>query len=154
MIYLNNAATSYPKPPCVVDAVQACLVGTPVSQYRGGTDLRKDDSTVLCKKKLGELLGIKNWKRIIFTSGATESANRLICGLDYENGSILASQTEHNSILRPLFNHTCTKDLDIRIVPCRANGTVYTDVLEETILNAVGNKTGEKTEWISKSVFH
>ena len=77
MIYLNNAATSYPKPPCVLDAVQACLIGAPVSQYRGGADLRKDDSTVLCKKKLGELLGIKNWKRIIFTSGATVSTTNV-----------------------------------------------------------------------------
>lgn len=147
MIYLNNAATSYPKPPCVVEAVQACLMGAPVSQYRGSAELRKEDTTVLCKKKLGELLHIREWKRIVFTSGATESANRLICGLDYENRGIMTSEIEHNSILRPLWNQNCVKEQKISIVPCTKNGTIEPLEVEKTILKAA--KESEKGNYPS-----
>lgn len=41
MIYLNNGATSWPKPPAVLEAVQACLSGTPASQFRGGSSIMK-----------------------------------------------------------------------------------------------------------------
>ncbi len=43
MIYLNNAATSWPKPSCVNEAVQACLMDTPASQFRGGSAILKKD---------------------------------------------------------------------------------------------------------------
>lgn len=133
MIYLNNAATSFPKPPCVAEAVQACLNGAPVSQFRAGTELRKDDSTTLCKKKIGELLGISQWDNIVFTSGATDSANRLICGLEYPNNIILTTQTEHNSILRPLMNQAHVKDMKLIILPCKSNGEVSLDTMKRKI---------------------
>ena len=44
MIYLNNGATSWPKPPAVLEAVQACLSGTPASQFRGGSSIMKKDA--------------------------------------------------------------------------------------------------------------
>ena len=54
MIYLNNGATSWPKPPAVSEAVQACLSGTPASQFRGGSSIMKKDVEVLCREKLGQ----------------------------------------------------------------------------------------------------
>ena len=106
MIYLNNAATSWPKPSSVCEAVQACLMGTPASQFRGGSAILKKDTEERCREKLGKLLGIHAHDRIFFTSGATESLNTVLCGLDYgeEGRGILATQTEHNSVLRPLMN--------------------------------------------------
>ena len=73
MVYLNNAATSWPKPSCVNEAVQACLMDTPASQFRGGSAILKKDVEVLCREAMGELLGIAESERIFFTSGATES---------------------------------------------------------------------------------
>ena len=101
MIYLNNGATSWPKPPAVLEAVQACLSGTPASQFRGGSSIMKKDVEVLCREKLGQLLGIRETERIFFTSGATESMNTVLGGLDYgeKGSSILVTQTEHNSVL-------------------------------------------------------
>ena len=106
MIYLNNGATSWPKPPAVLEAVQACLSGTPASQFRGGRSIMKKDVEVLCREKLGQLLGIRETERIFFTSGATESMNTVLGGLDYgeKGSSILVTQTEHNSVLRPVYN--------------------------------------------------
>lgn len=52
MIYLNNGATSWPKPPAVSEAVQACLSGTPASQFRGGSSIMK---------KMWKYFAGKNW---------------------------------------------------------------------------------------------
>ena len=59
MIYLNNAATSWPKPSSVCEAVQACLMDTPASQFRGGSAILKKDTEERCREKLGKLLGIQ-----------------------------------------------------------------------------------------------
>lgn len=131
MIYLNQAATSYPKPSGVQEAVQACLKEPPASQFRGGISSGGQDGAKACREKLGELLGIADTDRIIFTSGATESLNQLICGLDYQGGRILTTQTEHNSVLRPLKNLEKTRDLPIKILPCTSDGTILLETVRE-----------------------
>ena len=55
MIYLNNGATSWPKPSCVYRAVQACLTGTPASAVRGGSDILKKMQKKGVREKLGKL---------------------------------------------------------------------------------------------------
>ncbi len=106
MVYLNNAATSWPKPPAVSEAVQACLSGTPASQFRGGSSIMKKDVEVLCREAMWDSCWGSEKERIFFTSGATESMNTVLCGLDYgkAGNSILVTQTEHNSVLRPVYN--------------------------------------------------
>ncbi len=152
MIYLNNGATSWPKPPAVSEAVQACLSGTPASQFRGGSSIMKKDVEVLCREKLGQLLGIGETERIFFTSGATESMNTVLGGLDYgkEGSSILVTQTEHNSVLRPAYNLEQLKGHPVLVVECTINGTVTEKALEKTvrpdsrvlIVNHCSNVTG------------
>ena len=103
MIYLNNGATSWPKPPAVLEAVQACLSGTPASQFRGGSSIMKKDVEVLCREKLGQLLGIRETERIFFTSGATESMNTVLGGLDYgeKGSSILVTPVSYTHLTLP-----------------------------------------------------
>ena len=50
---------------------------------RGGSDILKKDAEELCREMLGKLLNISDYHRIFFTSGATESMNTLLCGLDF-----------------------------------------------------------------------
>lgn len=135
MVYLNNAATSWPKPSCVNEAVQACLMDTPASQFRGGSAILKKDVEMLCREALGELLGIAEIERIFFTSGATESLNTVLCGLDYgkAGNSILVTQTEHNSVLRPLINQPALKDHPTKIISCTASGAVTEEALEQAL---------------------
>lgn len=152
MIYLNNGATSWPKPPAVSEAVQACLSGTPASQFRGGSAIMKKDVEVLCREKLGQLLGIRETGRIFFTSGATEGMNTVLSGLDYgkKGSSILVTQTEHNSVLRPVYNLEQLKEHPVLVVECTINGTVTEVALEKTvrpdssvlIVNHCSNVTG------------
>ena len=145
MIYLNNGATSWPKPSCVYEAVQACLTGTPASQFRGGSDILKKDAEELCREMLGKLLNISDYHRIFFTSGATESMNTLLCGLNFgeEGQAVLATQTEHNSVLRPLMNQTVKDTHPVWIVPCGKDGAITEQALENTLKKAT-KTTGKK----------
>ena len=122
MIYLNQAASSWPKPTCVLKAHGLALSAVPAGQFRGGS---WDGTDIMdaCRSKLGALLGIGDSERIFFSSGATDSANAVICGLPLKGRRVLATQTEHNSILRPLLNH---KDRvgTVNIVPCDEAGWV------------------------------
>lgn len=127
MIYLNQAATTYPKPQCVLDAYTAAFTHPPAGQYRsssGGKDAKE-----ACRKSLGKLLGIQETDRIFFSSGATDSSNALIYGLPLAGKTAAASQTEHNSILRPLMN---LKDQVGRVVviPCDSYGKIHLEALE------------------------
>ena len=135
MVYLNNAATSWPKPSCVNEAVQACLIDTPASQFRGGSSILKKDVEMFCREALGQLLGLADYERIFFTSGATESLNTVLCGLDYgkAGNSILVTQTEHNSVLRPLMNQPALKDHPVKVVSCTSSGAVTEEAVEQAL---------------------
>ena len=128
MIYLNQAASSWPKPTCVLKAHGLALSAVPAGQFRGGS---WDGTDIMdaCRRKLGALLGIGDSERIFFSSGATDSANAVICGLPLKGRRVLATQTEHNSILRPLLNH---KDRvgTVNIVPCDEAGWVDPEKVE------------------------
>lgn len=107
MTYLNNAATSHPKPPEVVEATAEALRTPPPAALRstgGGSDPRPT-----LRQQLGRLLHIADYERIVFTSGATEALNRLIAGFD---GDIIALTDNHNSVLRPLANLPGLRDMD------------------------------------------
>ena len=91
--------------------------------------------------ELGKLLGIHAHDRIFFTSGATESLNTVLCGLDYgeEGRGILATQTEHNSVLRPLMNQPVFKKHPVTIISCLENGAVTRKALEKGLEEALEN---------------
>ena len=64
----------------------------------GGMQIGKKDIEEACREHLGRLLGISEYSRIYFTSGATEALNTVLGGLLLD-GEILVTQTEHNSVL-------------------------------------------------------
>lgn len=101
----------------------------------------KKDTEERCREKLGKLLGIHAHDRIFFTSGATESLNTVLCGLDYgeEGRGILATQTEHNSVLRPLMNQPVFKKHPVTIISCLENGAVTRKALEKGLEEALEN---------------
>ena len=122
MIYLNQAATSFPKPRCVLDAHAAALSAPPEGQFRSA-DMRNGNGLDRCRENLGRLLGIADADRIYFTSGATDAANALVNGLALAGKRVRATQTEHNSVLRPLMNLTDQVG-SVDIMPCDALGQV------------------------------
>ncbi len=99
MIYLNNAATSYPKPPSVIKAMTVALENPPVSPFR--SNAQESDLLMDTRKLLGKLFNIGDYERIFFCSSATDAINRILAG---ENKTIVATSDNHNSVLRPLMN--------------------------------------------------
>lgn len=100
MIYLNNSATSFPKPECVVQTVE-CAMREPLYDAARGAGGGEDIAAV-CRERLAALLGTES-ERIFFTSGATESFNLLLRGLPLAGKRICISCYEHNALVKPLY---------------------------------------------------
>lgn len=133
MIYLNNAATSFPKPKEVQDAVMASFSGPLVHASRTGLEREDDDIIYLCRTRLADLFNIEDPLQIVFTSGSTEALNLAIKGLPLEGGNVVITAIEHNSVIRPL--KTLEKDgkISITVVECDRNGYVYPEQIAEAI---------------------
>lgn len=103
MIYLNNAATSFPKPPCVVQAMAQAIADPPGSMHRGSTE---DESDVMSAVRLllSRRLGVSDPCRIALGANATWGLNLAIFGMGLAAGSVVVTtKAEHNSVLRPLY---------------------------------------------------
>ena len=148
MIYLNNAATTYPKPQNVLDACSAALRSVPESQFRSGRELTDgEDVFTVCKRNLGKIMGLSQTERIYLSSGATDSANRVLYGLLSDSNDcekkIITTVTEHNSILRPLYNHQCWKKR-LQLLPCDRFGYIDPGNLEKML--TINDRDGVGTE--------
>lgn len=101
MIYMNNAATSYPKPPCVGEATAAALSALPGAMHRGGVE--DFDAFDAVRRELAQLLHVSDPDRIALGPNATWGLNLAIFGIDLRPGdTVVTTKAEHNSVLRPL----------------------------------------------------
>ncbi len=150
-VYLNNAATSYPKPQCVLDIVNERLKNLPSGQFRSTNTHEGCDDADLCRKRLEKILGVEDTGRIFFSSGATESLNLIFAGLGINASAIITTVTEHNSVLRPLYNLPGIKG-EPTLIECDENGVISPDALEDLarsgryrvfVLNHCSNVTGQ-----------
>ena len=102
MIYLDNAATTFPKPQCVIDAVAEFMQNYGGNPGRGGHYLSRlsGEKVLECREELARLIGADNPEQIIFTKNATEAINLAIKGTVSPGDEIILSSMEHNSVLR------------------------------------------------------
>lgn len=115
MIYFNNAATSWPKPREVAEAVAQQLREAPASPGRGGGE--NDRLLEDCRRLLAEVLEVSDSSRIVLCASATQALNLAILGLDLRAGDrVLTSAWEHNSVLRPLFRLRDEIGVEVAIV--------------------------------------
>lgn len=133
MIYFNNAATSYPKPLSVIDAVNDCLKNPVVHAARTGFERERDDVVYLCRENIAKLFNVKDPLRIIFTSGSTEALNLAIFGLGIENTHVITTAIEHNSVLRPLKTLEKLEKIELTIVDCDSAAYVAPEKIKEAI---------------------
>ena len=131
MIYLDNAATTFPKPPEVVRAVKDFMENSGGNPGRGGHELsrRAGDIVYNCREALAELFNIDNPERIVFTKNATEAINTAINGIVGEGDEIIISGMEHNSVLRPA---VAKEQLGsrLKIVPADRDGRITPEAVE------------------------
>ncbi len=133
MIYLNNAATSFPKPKIVQEAVLASFSGPLVSSARTGLEREDDDIAYLCRARLADLFNINDPLHIVFTSGSTESLNLAIKGLRLEGGHVVTTAIEHNSVIRPLKTLEKEGKISVTFVGCSKYGWVEPEQIKQAI---------------------
>lgn len=118
MIYLDNAATTYPKPEIVykeLDIVNRNAFNTGRGSYRVAREASIVKENV--REKLLNLNNINN-ANVIYTSSATNALNNLIFGIELNKGDcVYITPFEHNSIIRPLEELKKQKDILIKILP-------------------------------------
>lgn len=105
LIYLDNAATTFPKPAGVYDAADAFYRRFGGNAGRGGNPLARACTRLLAetREQVAAWLGAASPERIIFTASATHALNLAILGATFTPGdTIYATPFEHNSVLRPL----------------------------------------------------
>jgi cysteine desulfurase family protein len=104
MIYLDHAATSWPKPPEVIHAMIAAMAGAGGNPGRSGHALALHASEVIhdCRESLAELFAIADPLRIAFTANATEALNLAIKGVLQPGDHAVFTSMEHNAVWRPL----------------------------------------------------
>lgn len=119
MIYLDNAATTYPKPESVYEALDYANRNLAFNAGRGHYPASQKvfDMIKETKQLLGELLGVSS-DTVSFESSATESLNIIIQGLDLKEGDhVYISPFEHNAIVRPLSLLEKNKKIKIHLIP-------------------------------------
>jgi len=104
MVYFDNAATTFPKPNEVYDAIMKSMKEYGANPGRSGHKLalRMGREIYETRELLAKLFNIDNPMNVIFTSNCTESLNLAIKGILEKGDHVITSSMEHNSILRPL----------------------------------------------------
>ena len=134
LIYLNNAATSWPKPPEVLEALTTSLA-LPVFGSGRTTGTHGEDYILLARERLAAFLGVDLPEHIIFTQNATDSLNILISGFLAnipDHCHVLTTALDHNSVLRPLHEYERAGRIRLGIVPFE-NGIVRPESVEAAI---------------------
>jgi len=107
MIYLDNAATSWPKPPMVADRVREAILHQGGNPGRSGHAMSLAAGKLLeeARNKLAHLFNVADPHRIVFALNATDALHLAINGSLEEGGHVIISSMEHNAVTRPLHRY-------------------------------------------------
>ncbi len=124
IIYLDHAATSWPKPPAVLEAVQHALLHESANPGRGSHRMAVQASRTLLKarQQLARLLDVRNPVDIAFTANTTIALNMAIFGYVRPGDHVIATMTEHNSVWRPLEALKRSTGIQVTYIPVDACG--------------------------------
>lgn len=142
IIYLDNAATSL-KPKCIAETISDYYNNYSANAHRGDYDisLKVDEKYETTRLLVKNFINAKKTKEIIFTSGTTDSLNKIIFGFfgNYlnENDEVLITKSEHASNILPWFELAEEKKLNISYIPLNEN---Y-ELTLENVKNSITNKT-------------
>jgi len=153
MIYLDNAATSFPKPETVAAAMLDYLTNVGASPGRSGHQLAAAAGRILfqTRKALARLFNLDDPGRIVFTENATAALNLSLFGLIQPGDRVLTTGLEHNSVMRPLRRLEELRRITIDILPGTATSHYDLGLMAEwcakrnyrlAAINHVSNVTG------------
>lgn len=134
-VYLDNAATSYPKPECVIKSINDYILYNGVSSSRGAYKkaMEADYMVYETRKWIGELFNHKKPSDIVFTSGITEALNGIMCGMLKEGDHVVTSSIEHNAVWRCLKTLERDRNISITNVESTKEGITNPNDVEKSI---------------------
>jgi len=135
MIYLDNAATTFPKPAEVLTQMLETYRRIGVSPGRGGYDQAVEAGELVeqTRRKLARFFGSSDPDRVIFTANATDALNLAIQGIVVPGDHVVATRLEHNSVLRPLHHLKRQIGIEFDLVPFDKNGFIDPDRIGRAI---------------------
>ena len=128
MIYFDNAATSWPKPPGVAAAMVDQLENAGGNPGRAGHHLSLAAANVVADARdaVARLFNAADPSRIVFTHNATHALNLALHGVLRPGDHVVTTSIEHNSVMRPL-RHLERAGVEVAVVACRRDGTLDVD---------------------------
>jgi len=135
MIYLDNAATTYPKPQEVYDFMYEFYQKHGVNPGRSGYDatLQTEEVVYSTRKMLMEFFNGKNPNHLTFSYNASDSLNMIIMGMVEKGDHVVSTNLEHNSVLRPL--NVLDRDgiAERTYVPFDENGYIHPEDIKKAV---------------------
>ena len=116
MIYLDNAATSFPKPPEVIRAMAGVEEKMGANPGRGGHRLGAGRVVEHCREEAARLLGVHHPERILFTANCTEALNLAISGTLRRGDEVICSYAEHNAVMRLLDRYVSRGEITVHML--------------------------------------
>ncbi len=151
-IYLDNAATSFPKPPEVGETMHRLIQEISLSPGRSAHRFSLAAGRVIfgARERIADFFGCPDSSRVVFTSNVTEALNVGIFGLLAPGDEVLTTGMEHNSVMRPLRYLEKTRGISLTILPTSPTGGIDPDDIPNhlnkktrlIIINHVSNVTG------------
>ena len=134
-VYLDNAATTFPKPKQVVDAMYNYMLNIGGNAGRGNysNSLQSNRCLYDARETICNFFGYDNPSNVIFTNNVTTSLNMLIKGLLKPGDHVITSSMEHNSVIRPLIDCKISIHIDLDIVNADSKGFISIDDIEKSI---------------------
>lgn len=125
MIYLDHAATSWPKPPEVIRAMGDVLEGAGGNPGRSGHRISIAAARVIydTREALSRFFGIADPLRVIFTGNATHAINLALMGILKPGDHVVTSSMEHNAVMRPL-RQLEKRGIRLSVAACAADGSL------------------------------
>jgi cysteine desulfurase family protein len=153
MIYMDNGATSCPKPREVIDAVKEAMEKCCANPGRSGHDMAAHAAREIFRTRqtAAKLFNIDDPGRIVFTKNCTEALNIALKGVLHEGDHVITTSMEHNSVIRPLYQLQ-QRRIYTTIVPCDKAGRLDPAEIRKAIrpetkmivMTAASNVTGTR----------
>lgn len=152
MIYFDNSATSGVKPESVINAAVSAMKFMSANPGRSGHSLSLKAGMLVysTRKKAAKLLGLTEPERIVFSLNCTQALNTAILGTVQDGGNVVTTVTEHNSVLRPLFELQRAGKITVSLAEPNEHGVITANAIERALtprtymvaVNHVSNVTG------------
>ena len=135
MIYLDNAATTFPKPPQVLRASAGVMQKLGANPGRSGhrMSLAAGRIVMRCREELADLLAVDAPEEIVFCFNCTDALNLALRGLPLRGGHVVATALDHNASLRPLSGMAARGEIALDILPPGPDGVVTASQVEQAL---------------------